>query len=54
MVENNMGKGDNTAEFDFETIIMWENSQWLGKNIVWTSGIFNSWKAWIGALTTFN
>ena len=34
------------------TIIMLESSQWLGKNIVWSTGLKNSRKAWIGALAT--
>ena len=32
------------------TMVMWESSQWLGKNIVQSTGLKNSRKAWIGAL----
>ena len=32
------------------TMVMWESSQWLGKNIVQSTGHKNSRKAWIGAL----
>ena len=32
------------------TMVMWESSQWLGKNIVWSTGKKNSRKARIGAL----
>ena len=31
--------------------VMWEISQWLGKNGVWTTGQNNCRKVWIGALT---
>ena len=34
------------------TMVMWERSQWLGKNIVQNTGKKNSRKAWIGALAT--
>ena len=27
------------------TMVMWESSQWLGKNIVWSTGLKNSRKA---------
>ena len=36
----------------FSTMVMWESSQWLGQNIVWSTGQKNSRKAWIGALAT--
>ena len=32
------------------TMGVWESSQWLGKNIVRSTGYKNSRKAWIGAL----
>ena len=32
------------------TMVMWESSQWFGKNIVLSTGYMNSRKAWIGAL----
>ena len=32
------------------TMVMWESSQWLGKNIVRSTGKESSRKAWIGAL----
>ena len=32
------------------TIVVWESSQWLGNNIVRSTGERNSRKAWIGAL----
>ena len=32
------------------TMVMWESSQWLGRNIVQSTGKKNSKKAWIGAL----
>ena len=32
------------------TMVLWESSQWLGKNIVRSTGKKNSRKAWIGAL----
>ena len=32
------------------TLVMWESSQWLGKNIVQSTDQKNSWKAWLGAL----
>ena len=31
-------------------MVMWESSQWLGKNIVQSAGKRNSREAWIGAL----
>ena len=31
-------------------MVMWESSQWFGKNIVQSSPKKNSWKAWIGAI----
>ena len=31
-------------------LVMWESSQWLGKNIVWSTGKKNFRKAMIGAL----
>ena len=34
------------------TMVMWESSQWRGKNIVRSTGKKNSRKAWIGALPT--
>ena len=33
------------------TMVKWESSQWLGKNIVQSTGKRNSGKAWIGVLT---
>ena len=30
------------------TMVMWKSSQWLGKNIVQSTGQENSMKAWIG------
>ena len=32
------------------TRVMWEGSQWLGKNIVCSAGKKNSREVWIGAL----
>ena len=32
------------------TTVTWERSQWIGKNIVHSTGLQNSRKAWIGAL----
>ena len=32
-------------------MIMWESSQWLGKNARRSNVKINSWKAWIGAHT---
>ena len=32
------------------TMVMWESSQWLKKNIVRSTGYKHSRKAWIGAL----
>ena len=32
------------------TVVIWESSQWLGKNIVRSNSKKNSKKAWIGAL----
>ena len=32
------------------TTVTWESSQWLGKNIVRSTGLKNSRKVWIGAL----
>ena len=34
------------------TMVMWESSQWLGKNIVRSTGLTYSRKAWICALAT--
>ena len=31
-------------------MVMWESSQWFGKNIVQSSAIKNSWKAWTGTI----
>ena len=32
------------------TIVMWGSSQWFGRNIVLSTGLKNSRKAWVGAL----
>ena len=32
------------------TMVMWESSQWLGKNILRSTGQKNSRKTWIGTL----
>ena len=34
------------------TMVTWESSHWLGKNIVRSAGLQNSRKAWIGVLAT--
>ena len=31
-------------------MVIWENKQWLGKNVVWSTGKKNSRKAWVGTL----
>ena len=39
-----------TGFIPLSTMVMWESSHWLGKNVVRSSGQKNCRKAWIGAL----